>query len=321
MRGDRYSYESIYTEDVRDSPLAPYIKTAQKTVSTKAGPLLEIKSFPSFLNRQDYTRAKKYKPSREVQQKLNDTNARRKMVLKVHASFGTGDIWYTGGWPNRNMPKSFDEARKIVADKFIRPINAARRKQGKDNLRYVYVIEETAGDPEKGEPEKKYHVHMVLSGDNDRDWLESMWPGGEYPQARRIRSKDIGAIVGLSEYIQKCPMGRRRWGCSKGLKLYSRKPSESYSKFSAPCIRRIAVLLQGGEDIKVKDIMEKTYPDYAYDLAHPAEVRKNEEFGGYYLYCRMYRKAGTDEQTTASGRGRSKLPTQQAKAGRDAPVC
>ncbi|MEA5136456.1 MAG: hypothetical protein VB035_10020 [Candidatus Fimivivens sp.] len=304
MRGDQYNYGAIYTEDVCDTPLAPYIKTAQKTVSTKAGPLMEIKSFPSFLNRQDYTRAKKYKPSRKVQQKLNDTNARKKAVLKIHANFGAGDLWFTAGWTNQEMPATADDARKILADKFIRPVNVARKKQGKDNLRYFYVIEETAGDPKKGEPENKYHVHVVISGDNDRDWLENMWPGGEYPEAHRIRSKEIGAIVGLSLYIQECPMGRRRWGCSKGLKPYSHKPTESYSKFSASCIHKIAALLQTGEHVKVKDIMEKTYPGYAYDLEYPAEVRKNEDFGGLYLFCRMYRKAGASEQNPASGRSR-----------------
>lgn len=320
MRGDNYNYEAIYTEDVRGETIGRDVKTAQKTITTKAGPLLEAKAFPSFLNRKDYSRAKKYKPSREVQQKLNDETARKKFVLKVHASFGTGDIWFTGGFPFWAMPKSLNEARKIIADKFIRPVNANRKKQGKDNLRYVYVIEETEGNSENGEPEKKYHVHMIIGGDNDRDWLESMWPGGEYPQARRIRSKDIGAIVGMSEYIQKCPMGRRRWGSSKGLKPYSKKPSESYSKFTAAMVKKIAMLLTAGEDVKVKNIMEKAYPGYAYDLAHPAEVKKNEEFGGYYLYCRMYRKAVQNEINNASERGRSKLHNQQADIGCSAQV-
>lgn len=290
MPYDRYDYEQVYTEYLaEDRPdyaeiIGRDLNCIQKTVSTKAGEMVEIQSFPSFLRRQDYSRVKKIRASADKQQALNEKNARKKIVRLVNSNFTVKDIWGTFGWDNERMPPTLDDARREFTN-FVGRINYRRKKRGKAKLKYVYVIEIADGRPEKGEPETKYHVHIVMSGDVDRDEIESLWHGGEYPQTRRLVIKDFGGLTGLATYISKGPVGKRRWGQSLGLKQWTHKPTESYSKFRRTDVKK---LLKNRNALK--EIFEKKYPGYAYSEDYPAEIKYNDLIGGYYLYCRMYKK-------------------------------
>lgn len=286
MPYDNYNYEAVYSEDIPEDKefIGRNINCLQRTDSTKAGEMIEIQSFPSFLNRKDYSRAKKCKLSRIEQQNLNEKNARKKIVRLVNANFTMNDIWGTFGWDNDRQPPSVDDAKRETVN-FIGRINYRRKKRGQSQLKYIYVIESAPGNPEKGEPEIKYHIHIIMSGDVDRDEIEILWHGGEYPQTRRLRIKDFGGLTGLSTYIAKHPNGKKRWGQSQGLKPWSRKPSKSYKKFTKAEIAKLA-----HDRNRLKEVFERKYPGYAYSEDYPCEIKYNELIGGFYLYCRMYKK-------------------------------
>lgn len=286
MPYDNYDYESVYSEDLpeNEEPIGNDIKCLQRTDSTKAGEMIEIKAFPSFLKRTDFSRAKKCKPSREVQQNLNEINAKRKIVRQVNANFTMDDIWGTFGWDNERQPPTIEDAKRQTTN-FIGRINYLRKKRKQDNLKYIYVIESTEGNPDKGEPEIKYHLHIIMSGDVDRDEIEKLWHGGEYPQTRRLVIKDFGGLTGLATYISKKPNGKRRWGSSHGLKPWTHKPTKSYTKFTKAMIEKLV-----HDRNRLKEVFERKYPGYAYSEDYPCEIKYNEQIGGYYLYCRMYKK-------------------------------
>lgn len=289
MPYDNYDFEAVYTEDVQEDKelIPPDVKCLQRTKTTKAGEMLEIQAFPSFLNRQDYSRAKKSKPSRKEQQNLNEANARKKIVRQVNANFTTDDYWGTRGWDFSRMPKTRDEAYHEGV-KYVDRINYRRRKDGLPPMKYIFCIEEVEGDPSKGEPPMKYHLHMVMDSLLNRDILEDLWDGGEYPQTRRLKIKDFGGLTGMATYIAKNPDGKKRWRQSRGLKQRSREPSYSYRLFSKAKVKKMVEMIRNSESLK--DVFEKAYPGYIYSDEYPCEVKQNEKIGGYYLYCRMYRK-------------------------------
>ena len=173
---DNYDFEAVYSEDIPEDEelIANDINCLQRTDSTKAGEMIEIQSFPSFLNRKDYSRAKKCRPSRIEQQNLNEKNARKKIIRLTNANFTTDDIWGTFGWDNEQQPPTVDDARRETVN-FIGRINYRRKKRGQLPLKYLYVIESVPGNPDEGEPEIKYHIHIIMGGDIDRDETEKLW--------------------------------------------------------------------------------------------------------------------------------------------------
>lgn len=299
MQYSQYSPDIAYPDILTDSLYPEWygkdVKCLQKTRTTKAGEMLECQCFPSFCNRADYMRAKKYRPTREVQAALNARNAQRKFIRKVNANFSTGDLWGSFGWDYERMPADMDAAWKEVG-KYISRLRYHRRKAGLGNPKYMFVIESKPGRPKRGEPETKFHVHLFLDGQFDRDQVERLWRGGEYPQTRRLRVRDFGGLTGVASYLAKNPEGRRRWGESKGLKPYSRKPTESVRKLSKAKINRIVKARLNDDAEEIKDILERAYPGYTYDHKQsPCEVYCNTEYGGAYLYCRMYRRQSKRE--------------------------
>jgi len=282
MRYDRYDYAAIYTEDMlvtRD------IKCLQKTKTIKAGQMLEIDAFPSFMDRKDYSRAKKHKPSRKEQQNLNAKNAIKNFIRKMNANFITKDLWATFGWDFERMPASEEEAYR-ESENFIARINYHRKRAGLPNMKYMYEV--AAVDGKEGEPEAKYHIHIVMDGLFSRDKIEELWKGGEYPQTRRLRLRDFGGLTGLALYISKNKNGRQRWRQSRGLKPYTQKPTESYNRFSKSKVKKMLEMLMAGESLK--ETFEREYPGYAYSDEYPCEIKGSNFIGGYYLYCRMYKK-------------------------------
>ena len=203
MPYDNYDYAAVYTEDLENLPeereLPPQdIKCLYRTKSTPAGEMMEISAYTSFLTRKDFSRAKKHKPSREQQQNLNRENARKKIIRQVNANFTTGDLWGTFGWDNERMPTTLDDAFREV-DNWIGRVNYHGKKAGLPLLKYMYTIEETEGDPAKGEPPTKYHVHIVMDGLHDRDTLERRIPADTPPPRERLWRPDRAFYVHIQE--------------------------------------------------------------------------------------------------------------------------
>ncbi len=295
---------------------------AYKTKVAKAGRMLEVEIYPSFLNRRDYSRALKEQRTGAAQKKQNDKNAARKLVRLVHTNFKVGDIFFTGGWSDDKQPKSLEDAKKEVG-KFLDRLRYSAQQAGEKSIRYIYVIESVT----KKSGTTKYHAHILLNHEaganvylvekqkdgsvkyvhrnrckdpkaepvSERDWIEHQWTGGDYANTKKLQWKREGGFTGISKYFTKQfeslheteRPGLRRWGQSLGLKEYSRKPTESYSRFSK---RRVAKLLK--EPATIKAEFEKEFPGYLYPENYPCEIRYSEVIDGYYLYCRMYQKGG-----------------------------
>ena len=243
------------------------------TKTTKAGNQMELDIYPAFGSRHDLPRGKKKKASREAQKSLNGRRAKRKLINLINANFGKGDLYCTFTYDDDHLPEGPEDARKIFGN-FIKRVNRLRKKQGRENVKYIFVTE--YNNDEKG---IRCHHHAVMSGDMDRDDLEKLWRHGKRNQTRRIEPDKNTHLTGMATYLAKDPKGKKRWGYSKGLK--KPKVTKALGKFSKKRVERMA------KDYEyLKEQAEKRYPGYCFI---DSESRVNEVDGGLYIFVRMVR--------------------------------
>lgn len=285
-------YEKIAEWELRQSRF----KCHYKTKTTKAGEMLEVEIYPCFLNRQDYSRAKKAERTGKAQKNHNDKVAQRKLVRYINTNFVAGDIAFVGGFTNKLQPKTLKDCKREITN-FINRIKYHMDTAGLtgSELKYIYVIESKIKNGKE-----HFHVHFIFNdvagannkGEDRGKWLSSLWQGGDYPRIDYLMVKNIGGLTGISSYMTKqfeefseTEPNKRRWGQSLNLKKYSEKPTSSFRKFNK---RRVAGMLKAPATMKV--IFESEYPAYNYWEDYPCEVRYSDVIDGYYLYCRMYKK-------------------------------
>lgn len=279
---DDYDYEEAYNnqrlklEEWEAEQIAKQGKqgAAYRTTTTEAGKQIEIDIYPSFNSRHDMPRTKRKRESRPSQKNLNEKRARRYLNNLAAANFGKGDLWGTFTYRAGEEPESVEDAERIFGN-FIKRINRRRKKQGKPNLRYIYVTE-WSDDPKKG---IRVHHHMIFSGDCDRDEIEKLWYHGDRTETKRLAPDPDTHITGLVNYITKDPKGCKRWKSSKGLK--KPKVTRSYSKFGKAKVKNMAF----DHELLEKELKKK----YKNARFIDASVFVNEINGGFYIYARMVR--------------------------------
>ena len=282
---DNYDYEKEYNKQISNLEEWEYerllkdgrIEGIYRTNTIKSKnvkedkTLLESVIYPSFSHRSDVPRKKKSNESKASKIASNNKRARRKLMRLININFGKGDLWCTFGWGKEHYPENEARAKKDVQN-FIRYINRRRKKAGKENIKYIYVLAYCEYE--------RPHVHMILEGDMNRDEIESLWTKSERKNTRRIQPDDNGMIIGLTEYISRNPHGTKRWCCSRNLKRPS-EPTRSYTKFKKRTVEKMAKNYE-----VLKDEMEKKYPGYKFI---DAEVKYNGITAAFYIYARMVR--------------------------------
>lgn len=285
---DNYDYEEAYQKQIdtleewelerlmQDGKVdCLYRTTTIKSRNEKSGTeMVESMVYPSFKDKADMPKTAKKRESKASQKKLNDKNARRYLIRLVNINFGKGDIWATFGWDDGHLPQDIEAAKKDIKN-FIARINYRRRKAGKGNIKYIYILA-------YGDKKTRPHFHIIMTGGGvDRDELEEQWTKCERKNTRRIKPDDDFLITGIATYISQNPHGTKRWCPSKNLQKPD-APTRSYRKFSRP---KVNGMVRDYE--KLKDQMEKAYPGYTF---LDAEVKHNDKVAAFYIYARMIKK-------------------------------
>lgn len=294
---DGYDYEEAYrrsVEDMEEGELERLLKEKKinilyRTKTTKAGRSVEVDIYPVFRTPNDAKREKQGRETPPSQKNLNSKYAQRYLNNLVAANFTEADLWGTFTYDAAHLPESPEEAKRTFQN-FIRRVNRKRKKEGKQNLKYIYVTE-WSDDPDKS---IRCHHHMIFSGDVDRDELEAMWTAGRRTETKRLAPDDDTHVTGLVKYITKDPKGSKRWSASKNLK----KPevTRSYSKFKKRKVERMA-----HDHALLESALKKQYPDCRFI---DAQVRINDINGGYYIYARMVRTAREEKKRRKQGGAR-----------------
>lgn len=267
---EEWEYERLLKEGKVDSL---YRTTTIKSKNKKSGRIMvESMIYPSFNKRADVPKTKRRRESKPSQKNLNDRNSRRYLIRLANINFGEGDLWCTFGWDDNKLPENEERAMKDIGN-FIRRINRKRKKQGRANVKYIYVL--------AFDGYKRPHFHLVMEGGGiDRDELEGLWGKCSRPNTKRIKPDNDYWITGLATYVSNNPHGRKRWCSSRNLDKPD-KPTRSYSKFRK---RTVEKMVKDYEELKEQ--MEKVYEGYRF---LDAEVKYNGVTAAFYIYARMVR--------------------------------
>lgn len=243
------------------------------------------------LERKKGKRSKKKYVSLPKQEKMNDKNARRKLIQILETNFGEGDIFLTTTYKPKYIPKSYDDAQRESRN-YIRRIRDKMKALGiKEELRYVVItsVREAKGK-DKG---VRYHHHYIISCGLDRDTLENLWrrkkKKGEkigdpigYANSKRIQEDINTGILGLANYLAKHTSYKRKWSCSKNLERpFERTNDHKYSR------KR---LIQYALDPYDMERWEKIYPGWTVaDKDFGIEAKYND-FTGWSIYLKLRSK-------------------------------
>lgn len=240
-----------------------------RTSTYKSGEYFDSALFPVF--RKQGARRKKFRPTSEVQERLNGYNSRMKLVRLLHANFTEGDTELHLTYNDKAMPQSEKEAKRDVQN-FLRRVRRIYKKLSIE-LKYIWVTE-------KGAKSERVHHHITLSKGADRNELEDIWEKG-YANSKRLRFNGDG-LKGLAHYITKQKLYFRRWNCSKNLN----KPdcSQRHNAVSNRTMKDIFDdFSEMGESLtieKYSKLFEKLYPGYEVTSL---EAEKNNVNQGYYI--------------------------------------
>lgn len=214
-------------------------------------------------------RRKKCRPTSEIQAKLNQKNAERKVTRLVHLNFTKKDIALHLTY--NTAPESAGEAQRDLWN-FIRRVKRLRKKLELPELKYISCTE-------FGKKSGRVHHHMILSGGIDRDTLEELWGHG-YANSKRLQFHEDG-VTGLAHYIVKEKGFYKRWNQSKNL----RKP-EPIVKDSGISMDQVEEMADAIEKKQAYEYFEAVWP--AYQLTE-AVYTKNGVNRGSYVHIEMHR--------------------------------
>lgn len=240
------------------------------------GDYIEADIYPVF--QAPGQRRKKSKPTREVQERINQRDAERKFNRIAHSNFGDGDL--TADLTVREPMEP--EAAMALLKAYLRRLRRRYRKSGTE-LKYMYVAE-------RGTISGQVHFHMLLNqGPMSRDEVEEAWGLG-IANCRRLQFDEHG-ITALTQYLSKGRRGGkrkrparvtyRRWTCS--MNLQKPEPEITDGEIAVPEVEDIADAI---ERRSADNLAERMWPGFA--LAE-AEVMRNLINHGTYIHMRMAR--------------------------------
>lgn len=243
------------------------------------GDYLDTQIYPVF--QAPGKRRKKCKPTKEIQEQINQRNAERKLTRLVHANFTPDDLALHLTYRPGFEPETETEAKKILSN-YLRRLKRLYKKLGKV-FKYISCIE----IGKKG----RVHNHLIISGGADRDELEKLWGLG-YANSKRLQFGDDG-ITGLARYMVKDKHFYKRWNQSRNLIIP--EPVQRDGELTVSDAADIAASVENGT---VWQMMEDLYPEFVFV---EAVAKKNAINKGEYIFIQMRRRETFAQQSYRNG--------------------
>lgn len=243
-----------------------------------SGNILEVDVFSVFKEAKKGGRKKKFKPSSEVQKKLNEKNSKKNAIRLANTNFGIGDIEIGLDFSPEYHPSDEKECKNDV-NNYLRRVKYHRKKQGLSELKYIAVIE-------KGEKKGRFHAHIIMNGGINRDVLEELWGKGR-ANSKRLQPDRYG-LSKITSYITKPETAGffetpSKWWASTNLK----KPTTPPTNDNRYHRKDVEEMKNNPEN---RELFERLYPGYFFNDCH---TFYNEVNGGIYLSINMIRKEKT----------------------------
>ena len=166
------------------------------------GQYAEVEVFPTIAPKKR-TRKAKFRPTSEVQELINQTQAERKLRRLVHANFNGDDYAVHLTFSDAYEPKTLEEANALIKN-YFRRLKRRYDKAGVE-FKYIYAVECSS----------RFHFHAFLKSGVPRDEVEKCWGKG-YANADRLQFAEYG-VADLSKYVQKQHVNYKRWQGSRNL--------------------------------------------------------------------------------------------------------
>ena len=247
------------------------------------GNYLEVNMFPVFSFPRSSRRRRKHRASRDVQKRLNQINAEKKLSRMIPLNFTNRDLKYELTYSDQNYPQDFKQAQRDIQN-FFRRWKNARAKAGLPEGKYIYAFGE-------GALKGRIHFHVISTGGLDLMTIQKIWGKGYVNKVAPLMFDEQGC-VGIAKYFcqQQAKASEsgtssieektvKRWVSSRN--CIKPQPVNDDYKLTKRKVRDYA------ENCECRALFEKNYPGYFFYECRPFW---NDETGAYYLTVRMYRK-------------------------------
>jgi len=258
-------------------------------------------------------RQRKYQTTIPSKRMLNIKKAKRYLEALVHSNFGEGDLLLGLSYDNKFLPEDEKAAKKLFAN-FMARVNYRQKKMGKENAKWVSVIERGKNG--------RIHHHVIIKCDLDRDTLEKLWKYGR-ANTKRLQPDSQKGLLPLIDYIAKefkddgKPKSIRKWDCSKGNLT---KPWDTVNDDPRMMSNKKFKLMEElPEDCEMmKKIIELDNPGYEFiDL----EKTQREETGEYFFFARLRLSTKLSTNNTQPVENSNKKKKAKAEDAKEMDKC
>ena len=268
---------------------------------------LEVQVYPEILTRGKGKRHKgQYKPTRAVQQTLNDNNRNRYVHRLFNHNFTPADFFITVTYKDKYLPKDFKAAEKEV-NNYIRRIQRLAKKRGLPPPRIFKVTG-------YGERRKRLHSHLIVSGIFPADVFKTLWQIKVSAREYELRGKitvdslefDKFGIQNLSDYFMKHLEENKR----RGLKCTYYRSRSMEEPIKNPRVKRLRTkqIEHMGSHTDFSAV-ENLYSGYNFirpdEYANASEMERalfyNKDFGGFFFLLRFYKPPRRDLRQRKAG--------------------
>lgn len=233
------------------------------------GEYMDADIYPVF--QKPGARRKRCKPTSEIQAKLNQRNAEKKLTRLVHNNFTENDIALHLTYRNGEEPENEADALRVLGN-FIKRLKRRYKKAGKE-LKYISCTE-------YGKKTGRVHHHIIINGGYDRDEIEKLWGRG-YANSKRLQFEEDG-VTGLARYIAKDKHFFKRWNQSRNLDIPEAAQYDGQLNMDD-----IAEIKEAIDSKSAYQYFEERYPDF--ELVEAVYTQNNIN-RGIYIHFEMRRR-------------------------------
>jgi len=244
-------------------------KTFNREQVYVCGEYMDADIYPVF--QKPGARRKRCKPTSEIQAKLNQRNAEKKLTRLVHNNFTENDIALHLTYRNGEEPENEADALRVLGN-FIKRLKRRYKKAGKE-LKYISCTE-------YGKKTGRVHHHLIINGGYDRDEIEKLWGRG-YANSKRLQFEEDG-VTGLARYIAKDKHFFKRWNQSRNLDIPEAAQYDGQLNMDD-----IAEIKEAIDSKNAYQYFEERYPDF--ELVEAVYTQNNIN-RGIYIHFEMRRR-------------------------------
>lgn len=244
-------------------------KTFNREQVYVCGEYMDADIYPVF--QKPGARRKRCKPTSEIQAKLNQRNAEKKLTRLVHNNFTENDIALHLTYRNGEEPENEADALRVLGN-FIKRLKRRYKKAGKE-LKYISCTE-------YGKKTGRVHHHLIINGGYDRDEIEKLWGRG-YANSKRLQFNESG-VTGLAHYIAKDKHFFKRWNQSRNLDIPEAAQYDGQLNMDD-----IAEIKEAIDSKSAYQYFEERYPDF--ELVEAVYTQNNIN-RGIYIHFEMRRR-------------------------------